>query len=60
MVPSGWRHGSQSTGNAEALVITIPAGMEGFFKELGAGMAEGRPDQELRGELAGKYDAHPA
>ncbi len=32
---------------------------EGFFRELGAGLAAGRSEVDLRSELAGKYDSEP-
>jgi quercetin dioxygenase-like cupin family protein len=59
LVPRGWRHGFTVEPGSTALLITIPAGLEGFFKELGAGLAEGRPSSEIRASLAGKYDSYP-
>ncbi len=59
-VPRGMRHGFKATDGSRALGFIIPAGIEGFFRELGAGMIAGRPDAELRAELEAKYDSHPA
>jgi len=33
--------------------------LAGFFEELGAGLAAGRADAEVRGALGGKYDSYP-
>ncbi|MGE5139238.1 MAG: cupin domain-containing protein [Rudaea sp.] len=59
-IPRGMRHGFKAADRSRALGFIIPAGMEGFFRELGAGMIAGRPDAELRAELEAKYDSHPA
>lgn len=39
------------------LVVATPGGLAGFFDELAAGHAAGRPDAEVRAALAGRYDA---
>jgi quercetin dioxygenase-like cupin family protein len=59
-VPRGMRHGFKAAEGSRALVTVTPAGMEGFFRELGAGLMAGRPEAELRAELEAKYDSHPA
>ncbi len=59
LVPRGWRHGFTIEPGSTALFLTIPAGLEGFFKELGTGLAEGRSSAEIRTALAGKYDSYP-
>lgn len=59
-VPRGTRHGFKGSPGAKALFFTIPAGLERFFEELGAGLAEGKTSEAIRGELAGKYDSIPA
>src|SRR5258708_2753921 len=43
IVPRGWRHGFTVEPESRALLLTIPAGLEGFFRELGQGLANGRP-----------------
>jgi mannose-6-phosphate isomerase-like protein (cupin superfamily) len=60
LVPRGTRHGFSVAPGSRALLFTIPAGLAGFFRELGAGLAAGKPDAEIRAALAGKYDSHPA
>lgn len=59
LVPPDTRHAFQAGAGGKALVFVAPAGLEGFFSELGAGMAAGKPDAEIRRSLAGKYDTHP-
>ena len=59
LVPRGRRHGFTIGPGWKALLLTIPAGLEGFFAELGAGLAAGRSSQEVRASLAGKYDSYP-
>jgi mannose-6-phosphate isomerase-like protein (cupin superfamily) len=59
LVPRGTRHGFSIAPGSTALLFTIPAGLDGFFKELGAGLAEGRSSEEIRASLAGKYDSFP-
>ncbi len=59
-VPCGIRHGFRVTPGARALVFISPAGLEGFFRELGEGLQKGRSGEELRAALAGKYDSEPA
>jgi len=59
-IPRGTRHGFRTQGSGRALLFVIPAGLEGFFEELGAGLAAGRSSKELRDALSGKYDSFPA
>jgi len=59
LVPRGTRHGFTTSLEARALLITVPAGLEGFFEELGEGLAAGRSSEEIRRTLAGKYDSMP-
>lgn len=58
-VPRGTRHGFHVQPGSRALLVTIPAGLEGFFRELGKGLTEGKTSDEIRTELAGKYDSTP-
>ncbi len=58
-VPRGTRHAFKHGEDARALVFVTPAGLEGFFRELGAGLAAGRSEADMRSELAGKYDSEP-
>jgi quercetin dioxygenase-like cupin family protein len=59
LVPRGTRHGFTCEPGSTALLLTIPSGLEGFFKDLGAGLADGRTSDEIRASLAGKYDSYP-
>ena len=58
-VPRGTRHGFKPQPDSEALLIIAPAGLEGFFVELGDALAAGRSDEEIRAALKGKYDSTP-
>jgi quercetin dioxygenase-like cupin family protein len=58
-VPRGTRHGFTVRPGGRALLIIAPAGLEGFFEELGRGLAEGKSGVELREALASKYDSTP-
>jgi len=58
-VPRGTRHGFKPQADSEALLIIAPAGLEGFFVELGDALASGRSNEEVRAALAGKYDSTP-
>ena len=59
-VPHGTPHAFKHSEGARALAFVIPANLEGFFRELGEGLAAGRSEAELRAALAGKYDSWPA
>jgi mannose-6-phosphate isomerase-like protein (cupin superfamily) len=58
-VPRGTRHTFRRSEGARALLFVIPAGLEGFFRELGEGLMVGQSSAELRAALAGKYDSEP-
>jgi hypothetical protein len=59
LIPRGTRHGFTVEPGSKAFLFILPAGLAGFFKELSAGLSEGRPGNEIRAALAGKYDSHP-
>ena len=59
LVPRGWSHGFTIEPGSTALLLVIPAGLEGYFRELGTGLAEGRSGKEVRESLAGRYDVYP-
>jgi mannose-6-phosphate isomerase-like protein (cupin superfamily) len=59
VVPRGTPHNFRGTPGSRLLVVATPGGLAGFFEELAAGHAEGRPDADVRAALAGKYDAYP-
>ena len=58
-VPRGTRHGFVPTAGARALLFIVPSGLEGFFRDLGEGLAGGRSGTEIRAALAGRYDSEP-
>jgi quercetin dioxygenase-like cupin family protein len=58
-VPRGTRHAFKPQPDSRALLVVAPAGLEGFFAELGEGLAAGRSGEEIRAALAGKYDSTP-
>src|SRR5512146_2138095 len=43
-VPRGARHAFRPSEGAQALVFVVPANLEGFFRELGEGLAAGRAE----------------
>lgn len=59
-VPRGTRHAFLARPDSKGLVFVVPGGLEGFFKELAAGMAAGKSQAEIRQALEAKYDSHPA
>ena len=59
VVPRGTRHSFSGKEGSRALIFAIPGGLAGFFEELGAGLAAGHADADLRAALAGKYDSYP-
>jgi len=58
-VPRGTRHGFAVGPGGRALLFIAPAGLEGFFEELGRGLAAGRSGAEIRESLADKCDSTP-
>jgi hypothetical protein len=58
-VPRGTRHEFAVRPGGRALLIIAPAGLEGFFEELGQGLAAGKSGTEIREVLADKYDSTP-
>ena len=58
-LPRGTPHAFTHSEGARALVFVVPANLEGFFRELGEGLAAGWSEANLRSTLAGKYDTWP-
>lgn len=58
-VPRGTRHGFTPQRGSKAMVFTIPAGLEGFFRELSDGLSAGKSSSEIRAVLAGRFDSIP-
>ena len=44
-VSRGTRHGFAAGEDAKALLLTVPAGLAGFLKELGTGIAAGKTSE---------------
>jgi quercetin dioxygenase-like cupin family protein len=59
VVPRGTPHGFQVGPGGRALLVVSPAGLGGFFKELGQAIADGKSASEIRASLANRYDSHP-
>jgi mannose-6-phosphate isomerase-like protein (cupin superfamily) len=59
LIPRGTTHSFTAPEDGRALLIIAPAGLEGFFEELGSGLKAGRTQEEMRSVLAGRYDSHP-
>ncbi len=60
MVPRGSSHRFEAVGDdARLIFIVSPPGLEGFFREGADMRSSGRPDIEVRQELAKRYDSYP-
>jgi mannose-6-phosphate isomerase-like protein (cupin superfamily) len=60
LIPRGTTHSFTAPEDGRALLFIAPAGLEGFFEELGSGLEAGKTSAEMRAALAGRYDSHPA
>ena len=58
-VPRGIRHGFTPQPGSRAIVFVVPAGLEGFFRELSEGLSAGKSSTEIRASLAGRFDSIP-
>jgi mannose-6-phosphate isomerase-like protein (cupin superfamily) len=58
-VPHGTRHAFTPHPDSQALAVITPAGLEGFFRELGDGLTAGKSREEIRDGLSRKYDSTP-
>lgn len=58
-VPRNTRHGFKLGPECKLLGLVAPAGLEGFFRELGAGLAAGKSHMEIREGLEAKYHQYP-
>jgi hypothetical protein len=45
--------------DGRGVVFVAPAGIEGFFDELGQGLADGLGQDEIRESLEGRFDSFP-
>jgi len=58
-VPRGTPHRFTHEPGSRAVIVITPAGLEGFFRTLGEGLEAGKDSNEIRAELAGKFESHP-
>jgi len=60
-VPRGTRHAfSTLEADARTLILIVPAGLEGFFREMGVHLAAGATPAEAMRALSATYDSHVA
>ncbi len=60
VIPRGTRHHFRTLmAPARTLILIVPAGLEGFFREMGTEIAGGRTPLEAMTALSARYDAHP-
>ena len=60
LIPRGTRHHFRTlVAPARTLIVIAPAGLEGFFRGLGAQFAAGRTPLEAMTALSGQFDTHP-
>jgi len=60
VIPSGTRHHYRSLlAPSRTLILIAPAGLEGFFREMGTRMAAGATALEAMTALSAWHDAHP-
>ena len=58
VIPRGIRHHFRGRPGSRLLVFSIPAGLAGYFDELGPGRAAGRTEADIRAALGPKYDSY--
>jgi len=59
-VPRGTRHAFRTLeAPARTLILIAPAGLEGFFREMGGRLAEGATPLEAMTALSATHDSHP-
>jgi mannose-6-phosphate isomerase-like protein (cupin superfamily) len=59
-IPRGTRHGYRTlVAPARTLILLVPAGLEGFFREMGTHLASGATALEAMTALSDRYDSHP-
>jgi quercetin dioxygenase-like cupin family protein len=60
VIPRGTRHHYRTLiAPARTLILIVPAGLEGFFREMGVEIGAGRTPLEAMTALSARYDAHP-
>ena len=59
-IPRGTRHQYTTLETpSRTLILIVPAGLEGFFREMGTRIGDGATALEAMTALAGTYDSHP-
>ena len=60
LIPRGTRHHYRTLDSpSRTLILLVPAGLEGFFREMGARIGDGATALEAMTILSATYDAHP-
>ena len=60
LIPRGTRHHFRTLlAPSRTLILIAPAGLEGFFREMGARLAAGATPLEAMTALSAEHDAHP-
>ena len=60
VIPRGTRHHFRTlTAPARTLILIVPSGLEGFFRDMGAEIAAGRTPLQAMTALSERYDSHP-
>jgi hypothetical protein len=59
-VPRGTRHHYRTSGaQSRTLIVIAPAGLEQFFREMGARIAAGDTPLDAMTALSERHDSHP-
>lgn len=59
-IPRGTRHAFRTLEvPSRTLILLVPAGLEGFFREMGTRLAGGASALEAMTALSDRYDSHP-
>jgi len=59
-IPRGTRHQYTTLETpSRTLILIVPAGLEGFFREMGSRIGGGATALEAMTALSGTYDSHP-
>jgi mannose-6-phosphate isomerase-like protein (cupin superfamily) len=60
VIPRGTRHHFRTLIEpSRTLILIVPAGLEGFFREMGSELAAGRTPLDAMMALSARYDSHP-
>jgi quercetin dioxygenase-like cupin family protein len=60
VIPRGTRHQFRTLdAPSRTLILIVPAGLEGFFREMGTELAAGRTALEAMTALSARFDSHP-